>query len=139
MRYDHVFSRGLVMVAGFLMLVCYVAAARATDLTWNKGREDVNPVDGVDETGVWLWTDPANWDGGGVPVDGDKIIFKRIDWNRTIGIDINGAMFNLPNSTWQGKYNGSVIAFFDSAQMTPVYQDPPPDPNTQRRLKQPTP
>ena len=121
----------------FLVALCGVAigagsAGAATN--FNKGREDVNPVNGINDTSDWDWMDSANWSTGLVPVDGDEVKFVRIDHNTPIGLDTNGANMNLPTSKLTGDYNGMLMAWYDSAHMTPNYKvgtvgGDPPDPN----------
>lgn len=73
---------------------------------------------GTSGTGIWNWTDSGNWTNG-VPGAGDEANFTRINWANPIGLNTNGAVLNLGTGKMTGDYNGSVIAIFDSSQLTP--------------------
>ena len=118
----------LVLMAVFVGTATPALAAVTTE--FNKGLADLNPVNGVNDTGTWLWTAASNWTLG-VPANGtgDTINFKRYNWSAPIAINTQGATLNLGNSAWTGSYGGSVLAFFNSTYLTPVYMATPV-PNT---------
>lgn len=87
-------------VAGLLIAVLLATPARASTVTWTGGGSDS------------LWSNPANW-AGGVPVDGDSLVFpanasRRAAVNDLVGLVVASMTIDAPSA---GGYDLSGNAF----------------------------
>ena len=130
MKPRHTFRRILSAAALAPLVLTFTLAppAMALQTQWSKAIADLNPVDGTNDTGTYLWTDAANWSAG-VPANGvgDSIYFYYA--TSPVAINTQGATLNLGNTAWMSIHNGPKIALYDSTYVTPVY-NASPVPNT---------
>jgi hypothetical protein len=120
--------RQIAGVSILLGLLGGATPAMALQTQWSKGLQDLNPDDGTNDTGTYLWTNAANWSAG-VPANGvgDSIYFPIL--TSPVAIDTTNATLNLGNTAWTSVYNGMKVALYDSTYLTPVY-NATPVPNT---------